>query len=458
MNKQVSIKWVLFSFLTAVALMLLVIVLFFRDTLVYKSYYEVITNVYDGEIIDSEMQESILSGITSGLGDEYSMYFPKLSGDNFIDSLSTNHVGIGIKYDSSQNIMQVSEIIDNSPASKIDLYPGDIINSINGTEINEDNITNPSALFYEDEISEIEVLRPSTNEVLNLEVQAGNFETQSIYYQILENTDDKVVGYIQIESFSDNTAEQFKIALDELEKQNIDQLIIDVRNNGGGSLDTVEDIIELIVYSEAPYLYTKKGDEVIEEYYSSLDSKKNYDLTLIQNNNSASASEILAGAIQQAAGGKIVGQQSYGKGSVQTYYNLGGDLGAVKITTAHWYTPNDESISGIGITPDIEVEKNFFDYIDLSPIVLDDNLDVGSSGVDVIKLNNFLSILGYEDGYNKLTFDQETKVAVENFQSDNNLNKTSIVDYQTAYLLYQKAYIGSHNINVDPYIKAAIKE
>lgn len=444
------------TFLLGMCASVIIFLLLFGDIIPYYLYYNMVNNLYDGEVDSSAMQESILSGITDGLGDMHSVYFPPIEADNFMSSLESNHKGIGIKYLNNTNQLQISEILENSPASEVGLYPGDIIKSINGTVIDESNISDPVSLFYSDQESTLEIYRPSTDEEFEIKVQAGDFVTPTVDYQIIDNTGNETVGYIAIDSFADDTDDEFEIALNELEQKNIDKLIIDVRNNGGGNLDTVINIINMVVYSPDPFLYTKIGDRVIDEEMSTLEAPKDYDLVVLQNENSASASEVLSAAIGQAGGGTIVGKQSYGKGSVQKVIDIPFNLGSAKITYAHWFTPNDENIDDIGITPDIEVQDSALDYINLSPIVLDEELKIGDNSVDVAKLNNYLSILGYQSQFNSLTFNQTTLDALNAYQRDNDLTITNTLDYKTAYQLYNDAVDNIVNPLIDPYLEAAI--
>ncbi len=441
----------LFLFFSGVLVTLIIVVFTVAPSIRFVAFQKMIVSKYDGEVDERAMTESILAGITDGLGDEHSIYFPPVANDKFLQTLQTNHEGIGVRYDAGDDMMQIMDIVENSPASQVDLYPGDIIKEINGTVIDQSNITNPMQYFTYDAEDELLVLRPSTGEEFTVSVEPGDFTTPTVSYDLFDQ-----VGYIKIDTFADNTDDEFEAALTELESKNITRLIIDVRDNGGGSLDTVENIIDLIINDDRPYLYTKKGDEVLETETSSLEEPKPYDVVAIQNGGSASASEILTGAIQQVNGGAVIGQTSYGKGSVQTLFNLAGNFGAVKVTIAHWYTADDTNIDEVGITPDIEIAETSFDYISTNPIVLDQDLTLGDSNVQMMKVNNFLSILGYETSYNSVNFDQTTLDAVKAFQADYNLEVTGIVDYKTAYALSLAAFDNIHKPEIDPYIKAAM--
>ncbi len=443
------------SFLVGIFSTFLILFFIFGNVIPYYIYYKGIVSLYDGEIDQSVMQESIFTGITSGLGDPHSMYFAPVDADSFLSSLETNHKGIGILYQNVDGDMVVSDKLENTPAWDVDLYPGDVIKAINGTEIDDETIKQPTALFYSDEVSEVEVYRPSTDKTFNIEIQADDFISNTVSYELVQNTDIPV-GYIKIDSFSDNTDEEFEEALEYLESQDIEKLIIDVRENGGGNLDTVINICNMLVYSDKPFLSTKIGDKVIDEEYSKLDEPKDYEMYVLQNQNSASASEILSAAIGQAGGGTIIGTTSYGKGSVQTFFDLPLIEGSAKITYAHWYTPNDENIDDNGITPDIEIDPSAFDYLVFSPIALDKNLELGDSTLNVMKMNNFLTILGYQTGFNKIIFDETSLKALHEFQDDFNIQRSDNLDYKSAYKLYQEAMKHIVDPNIDPYIKAAI--
>lgn len=425
---------------------------------IYDLYLKFITTQYDGEIDKEKMSESILYGITQGLNDEHSTYVYKEDVDAFNQQLKTSHDGIGVMINSNttDNIVTISQIFDNSPASKSGLYVGDQIKSVNENSIGSDNINDVASLIKQNSETSLEVYRPSTDETLNFDIVNDKYENPSIKSKVIEH-DNNNYGYIDIDSFSDNTDEEFVVALSSLEESKIDALIIDVRDNGGGSLNSISNIADQIIYSkDQAYLKTKRDNNVIEEYKSSLSEAKTYPIIGLQNENSASASEILTSALKEANNSDIVGMTSYGKGSVQTLYSLKAiGMGDFKVTTSHWFTFDDNTIQDTGVVPTIEID-NSLNFLNIEPIILTENLKINDDSVQVFQTNYYLSCLGYDVKKESSTFDEKTLDAVKKFQKDNKIEESGIVNLDTSKLLYEKAKEQIISYDNDIFIKTAI--
>jgi len=359
-------------------------------------FYRDIDSKFDGNPDSQEMLEYTLSGIASGFGDPHTSYIPKEQVDQFNQALDTTYEGIGVMYtiDNTKGSAQITKVMPNSPASQQNIYPGDMIMKVNEIPVDVTNVEDLTTMIKANKTVKLELYRPSTDETINIEMELAEYVNDSVESEIFYEND-QTIGYIKILSFSDTTEIEFAEHLAALEAQGIDKLIIDVRDNGGGELQAVEEICNLIVPNTKPYLIIKEGDDVVDSYTSMLETPKDYEIIGIQNENTASASEILMGALKEVNGSTIIGTTSYGKGCVQRVYPVASTGGAVKITVQHWFTPDGNSIDEVGIEPTIVVE-NTSEMIPVEPIVLNNNLTIGSTGTQVRQVNYYLNLLGYD--------------------------------------------------------------
>ena len=316
---------------------------------------QALMETYYLEDIDAEQVEDYLyKGAVAGLGDIYAAYYTEEEYQSMIDSTNGSYYGIGVEI--SQNmttgIITISRIFEGSPAEEAGLLPGDVIYRIAGEEVTGEDLNKVVALIKGEEYTTVtvEVARDGESGYLEFEVERRTIEVPTVESEMLENQ----IGYIAITSFDDVTTEQFMTALDTLESQGMEALIVDLRNNGGGLVSSVCAILDrllpegLIVYTEDKY-----GNR--EEEYSDAENYFDKPLAVLVNGNSASASEIFAGAIKDYGIGTLVGTTTYGKGIVQKIYPLS-DGTAVKLTVSKYYTPNGNNIHGTGIEPDVTVE------------------------------------------------------------------------------------------------------
>ncbi len=448
------------AFLLGVGGCLLVIVIFVALTMgnifQYISYYAIITRQYDGEINHDIMREAILSGITDGLGDIHSSYISKDEVESFNQSLNTSYQGIGIRYEANEDtgVAKIVNVLINGPASQENIYPGDIITEVNNELITPENVNELSDMIKANKEVHLVIYRPSIDDEIIIEMEQHEYQEPSVFHNIIDSEDNQVVGYIKIDSFSNTTSQEFEEALIYLEDKNMTKLIIDVSNNGGGKVSAVTEICDLIIPQERPYLITKEDDKIVDEYTSSLKEEKTYEIVGIQNEGTASASEILMGAIKEINGAEIIGTTSYGKGSVQRIFPVLSTGGKTKITIQHWYTPDDNSIDKVGISPTIEMDSSELSYI--FPFILDEELSIGLEGKEVKQLNYYLNIVGYDVDPTSNVFTNETSKALVLFQKSKELKPTGVLDVKTAHILYRETQIKYVNPSFNPMIKAAI--
>ena len=299
--------------------------------------------------------ETMYYGLVDGIGDRYTTYMDRETLGRFLEQTEGSYVGIGLyaSVDETDNRIYVMPF-DGSPAQKAGILPRDKIIKVNGYEVNGNTLEDAVSMMKGKEGTSvtITVFRQSANQNLDFEVVREKIDVPTVTHEMVNDE----IGYLRISNFERVTYKQFLSAYEDLRSQQMKGLIIDVRNNPGGLLDVVGSIAdELMPEGVIVYTEDKRGNR---EYLRS-DSKKSIDIPLVilVNENSASASEVLSGAIKDTGIGTLVGTQTYGKGLVQNLYFLPDNSG-VKVTIAKYYTPNGISIHGIGLKPDYVVEMS----------------------------------------------------------------------------------------------------
>lgn len=332
-----------------------------HDSQDLKAVSEVIQIVKDKYIKDVEMEtltSGAIKGVIDSLGDPYSVFMNKKEFQDFISSLEGSLSGVGIVLgidDSTQDIIVVSPI-KGSPAQKAGILPGDIIVKVNDTELSGKTLDEAAGMIRGEKGTKVTlyIKRNQNSDLIKLELVRDDIRISTVDYNIVD--DAAKIGYIRISFFDSQTYNDFKIALDALQKQKIRGLVIDLRDNPGGSLDETVKIADEIL-GEGLIVYTEgKNGNRLGEYFSD-ESKTSVPITVMVNENSASASEILAGAIQDHKAGKLVGAKTFGKGSVQEVFSLE-DGSGMKITIAKYYLPSGRCIDGKGIEPDFSVKNS----------------------------------------------------------------------------------------------------
>ncbi len=308
--------------------------------------YNYILENYYGDIDKDELISNAIKGMVSSL-DEYSQFVDEDS-NNFSITLAGEYEGLGVGITmTTDNEIIISSIYPNSPAEKAGLNIYDVI-----TKFNDESVEGLSTSDLVDKISntdniKLTILRDT--EELTFDLKKEKVVIESVHSEMKENN----IGYIKVDIFANNTYSQFQKALTKLENDGMESLIIDLRGNSGGHLLAVENMLSLFM-NDTHVIYQTEDKNGIEKIYSTGNKDKTYKIVILQNLGSASASEVMATSLREQLGAYIIGNTSYGKGTVQNLQTISG-VGQYKVTTKKWLTSNGEWINEVGVKPDLEI-------------------------------------------------------------------------------------------------------
>ncbi|MCI6019911.1 MAG: S41 family peptidase [Clostridiales bacterium] len=308
------------------------------------------------EDIDTQaLEDGIMKGYIEGLDEKYTTYYTEEEYQSLIEETTGEYDGVGMMVSQNMDTMQITVItvFEGSPAEEAGLKQGDILYKVEDEEIGNKEVS----LVVKDIKGEpgtwvnVTVYRPDEDAYIDLKMERRRIETPTVSYEMLDDQ----IGYIYITSFESVTVGQFTDAVKDLQSRNMKGLIIDLRNNPGGMLTSVCQILDTILPKDQLLVYTIDKNGKKEETRTENDDELNLPMAVVVNDQSASASEIFTAAMQDYEKAVIVGETTFGKGIVQVIIPLS-DGSAVKVTTSKYYTPKGECIHEIGVTPDIEVE------------------------------------------------------------------------------------------------------
>lgn len=308
---------------------------------------------YIGEINDEELIEGAVKGYVDALGDPYTTYYTKKEMKTIMEETNGNFVGIGVYMtkDLEKNAILIIKPIENSPAEKAGILPGDLITKVDDVEYTGDKLEEASNKIRGEEGTKVKLEIYRNGETKTFELTRTKVVVSHVTTKVLNND----IGYIAISDFEGECASEFETKYKQLEKQGIKKLTIDIRNNGGGIVDEALKIANMLVDKDSTLLITKDKSDKEEITKATEKPIINMPTVVLVNGYSASASEILAGALKDNGKATLVGTKTYGKGIIQELHQLS-DGSGLKITVSEYYTPNHNAIHKIGITPDVEID------------------------------------------------------------------------------------------------------
>lgn len=392
--------------------------------------YELIKDRYVEKVNEEKLVEGAIQGMLSVLKDPYSVYMDKETSRQFTQTLESSFEGIGAEVGMVDGKIVIISPYKNSPAEKAGIKPNDQILKVDGMSVEGLDLNKATMKIRgkKGTYVQLEIVRKGLKEPLKIKVKRDDIPLETVHSSI-KKQDGKKIGLLEITSFSENTAQDFKENLKALENDDIKGLIIDVRGNPGGLLISVEEILKELVPKDKPYVQIEERNGEKRSFFSNIPEKKDYPILVLVNKGSASASEILAGALQEAAGYKIVGETTFGKGTVQQALEMD-DGSNVKLTLYKWLTPDGNWIHKKGIKPDVEVKQPAL--YTTHPLQIDEPLAQDMNNEQVKNAQEILAGLGFAPGRTDGYFSTETATAVKGFQQYNDLPVTGEIDEVTA--------------------------
>lgn len=327
-------------------------------------YSKIISSYYE-DVNKTEIINSAINGMTSYLNDTYTSFLDEDKANNLINDLNATYEGIGITI--KDNV--IVNVIESSPAYKAGLMAKDEIIEING-KLTQDMTSEEIKDSIKSSSDGVSLKINRSGEVKEVKnIKTAVLDEPSISYNIIDSTN---IGYLQISKFSNNLGKQVDFALEQM--NNISSLIIDLRNDTGGYLEEAYSVAELFLKKGSLVYSLVDKNNKITKYKDKTNEKTDYSIIILINQNTASAAEILTGALKDSYGAILVGKKSYGKGKVQHTYSLGSG-GLIKYTSSKWLRPNGECIDTIGIEPDYNIENSIEEHEDGSITIIDNQLE-----------------------------------------------------------------------------------
>jgi len=344
-------------------------------------YIKIFLNkLYLNDIDEEKAKDEAIRGYVSSLGDPYTQYITKDEMEDYAVNLKGNYVGIGvyIATNTEKNAIQILMPIKGGPAEEVGILAGDIITSVNGVKYTGEEIDIAADKMKGEEGTTVEITILRNQEIKNFKITRRKVITNPVESKMLENN----IGYIQITSFDEETANGFKNEFEKLKKQGITSLIMDLRNNGGGLLEESLKILDYIVPKGKELLVTVNKENKEKVTKAEEDVLIDMPIVVLVNENSASASEVLVGALKDLNEATIVGIKTYGKGVIQQLITLN-DGSGLKVTVEEYYTPSRNKINGIGVEPNVVVK---LPETVISPLYVQENEDTQlQKAIEILK-------------------------------------------------------------------------
>ncbi len=406
-----------------------------------ETYLRFLKENFKDKVDYQVMIDGAFTGATDALGDKYTEYYKtEKDSSSFLENVKGEFSGIGVTLEKDDLGAKIVSVFIMAPAEKAGIQAGDVVTKIEGLSVTGQSVEQISLKLRGLVGTKVLVTVKRGTQEFNFAITRATIKATSVYPKMLGNN----IGYIQITSFDKDTDSEFEIALKELIGKGADSVIIDVRNNGGGLISTAVGVGNRLIREGAIFHYSKQGK--IEETVAA-SGEANYALPtiLLVNENSASASEILAGALKDNKVATLVGKTTYGKGIAQIVSNVGNGHQA-KVSSFYFTTPNNNMINEKGIAPDYIVdnyikkgEAVIFSYKGFAPMNEQEKPGFGVTGLNVYGAQQRLLLLGYDVTVTG-TMDAASFAAVKKFQADNKLFSYGILDYTTRDRVAQASF------------------
>lgn len=384
----------------------------------------------DVENLETWLLDNAINGMIDLNGDPYTSYFTAEENLEFEQSIDMGFVGIGVQFYVLDGLNIVEKVFKNSPAERFGVLPGDIIHRVDGVEVNGMPTDEIAALVKGEAGTTVSIEFIRANKPVTLNIERGEVRN-SAYGEIIQD-----VGVIEIYQFGTTTHLEMKAYLDEMRDANIENLIIDMRDNGGGYLESLMNIASFFLEKGTVVIQQKYKDGKIEVGKVAQDNRYNNfkKIVVLVNGNTASASEVLTAALKEQANVTVVGETTYGKGSVQITRPFS-DGSALKVTTAQWLTPNGNLIQDVGIAPDVPVKRHPVFYQEIKALEEGEEIGVDQVSETLAYAQKALDFIGYKvdrmDGY---ASDKSIEI-ISQFQKDFNLKVTNTLTEEMLPLL-----------------------
>ncbi len=417
--------------------------------------FQLIKENYLEDVKDQDLIDGAVKGMLKTLDDPYSTYMDAETMKGFNETIESSFEGIGAEVSLKNGKVTIIAPIKDSPAEDAGLRPNDQVLKVNDESVEGLELYEAVEKIRGKKGSKVvlKVQRPGVSDPFDVTLVRDDIPVETVNADV-KKMNGKKTGILEITTFSENTAKEFDEQLTKLEKQGIEGLVIDVRGNPGGLFDAVQDILKMFIPKDLPYVQIEDQNGEKTPYYSDLKKKKDYPISVIVDEGSASASEILAVAMKEA-GYDVVGTKSFGKGTVQQAVPMG-DGSTIKLTFYKWLSPKGNWIHDKGVEPTIkEKQPNYF-YS--NPIKVKKPLAYNHTGENIKNIQIMLSGLNYDTGRDDGYFNKQTEQAVKAFQQDNDLKQTGKVDEKTAELIEAQIIDHIREGDDDQQMKKALQE